>query len=172
MTWLSALSHGLARLERWAARLLVLSFAGLIVANVGMRYLLNRPIVFAEEMAAILLVWLAFVATSITIHDRAQIGITLLTERLADGPRRVVDAVVIGLVAVILAVLLWTSLRWVLSPAVSFEQIITLGWAKAPFFWIVPIFAACALVHVLADLAEEITRQRPFELSTGKGLEA
>lgn len=172
MTWLSALSHGLARLERWAARLLVLSFAGLIVANVGMRYLLNRPIVFAEEMAAILLVWLAFVATSITIHDRAQIGITLLTERLPDGPRRLVDALVIGLVAVILAVLLWTSLRWVLSPAVSFEQIITLGWAKAPFFWIVPIFAACALVHVLADLAEEITGQRPFELSTGKGLEA
>lgn len=171
MSWLSALSHALARLERWASRLLVLGFVALIVANVAMRYVIGRPIVFAEEMAAILLVWLAFVATSITVHDRAQIGVTLLTEKLPDGPRRIVDLVVLALVAAILATLLWASAKWVVSPVVAFEQIITLGWAKSPFFWIVPIFSASALIHVLADFAEAVTGHKPIELSTDKGVE-
>mgnify|MGYP002714962901 CR=1 FL=1 len=82
MNPLSALLHGLARVERWASRLLVASFVALIVSNVAMRYVLGRPLVFAEELAAILLVWLAFVSISISIHDRAQIGVTLLTDRL------------------------------------------------------------------------------------------
>lgn len=171
MSWLSAISHLLARVERWASRLLVIAFVALIVANVAMRYVIGQPIVFAEELAAILLVWLAFVATSITIHDRAQIGVTLLTEHLPGGIRRIVDLVVLALVAAILATLLWSSAKWVVSPAVAFEQIITLGWAKSPFFWIVPIFSATALIHVLADLAEAVTGHQPIELSTDKGME-
>ncbi|WCR11532.1 TRAP transporter small permease [Paracoccus stylophorae] len=171
MIWLSTLSHLLARAERWASRVLVVAFVALIVANVGMRYVIGQPIFFAEEIAAILLVWLAFVATSITIHDRAQIGVTLLTEHLPVGIRRIVDLIVLALVAAILATLLWTSATWVVSPAVAFEQIITLGWAKSPFYWIVPVFSAFALIHVLADLAEAVTGHQPIELATDKGME-
>ncbi|MBC9247477.1 TRAP transporter small permease [Paracoccus sp. 11-3] len=168
MTGLSTLSDLLARLERWASRFLVVGFVALIVTNVGMRYVLGRPIVFAEEVAAIMLVWLAFVSISISIHDRRQIGVTLLTERLAPQLRHIVDLVVLALVAAILATLLWASVKWVLSPAVAFEQIITLGWAKSPFYWIVPIFSACALIHVLADLSEGIAGRQNIELATEK----
>ncbi|WBU64192.1 TRAP transporter small permease [Paracoccus aerodenitrificans] len=169
MNWLSTFSNGLARVERWASRLLVVGFVALIVANVGMRYLVGRPIVYAEELAAILLVWLAFVATSITIHDRAQIGVTLLTERLPVGLRRIVDIVVLAVVAAILATLLWKSWIWASSPMVAFDQIITTGWAKAPFYMIVPVFSATSLLHVLADLAEAVSGQQPVELAADKG---
>ncbi|MFV0384184.1 TRAP transporter small permease [Paracoccus sp. (in: a-proteobacteria)] len=171
MTWLSGFSHLLAHVERWASRVLVVGFVGLIVANVAMRYVYGRPIVFAEELAAIMLVWLAFVATSITVHDRAQIGVTLLTGRLGHRLRHRIDIVVLALVAAILGVLLWYSAKWVTSPVVEFEQIITTGWAKAPFFWIVPIFSACALIHVLADFAEALGRDADIELSSNKGIE-
>lgn len=171
MSWLSTLSSLLARLERWASRLLVVGFVSLIVVNVTMRYVIGRPIVFAEELAAILLVWLAFVATSLTVYDRTQIGVTLLTEHLPHRVRHVVDIVVLALVAVILAVLLFYSAAWVTSPVVGFSQIITTGWAKAPFYWIVPIFSAAALIHVLADLARAITGGSDIELSSGKGVE-
>lgn len=170
MTGLSAISNGLVRLERWASRLLVVAFVALIVANVAMRYVVGRPIIFAEELAAILLVWLAFVATSITIHDRAQIGVTLLTDKLPKGPRRWVEIAVLAVMAAVLATLLWTSWAWVHSPSVTFEQVITTGWAKAPFFWIVPIFSATALIHVLADLAEAVSG-RTAPLTTEKGAE-
>ena len=170
MSWLSSLSDGLARVERWASRILVVAFVALIVANVTMRYVVGRPIVYAEELAAILLVWLAFVATSITVHDRAQIGVTMLTEKLPAAARRVVDIAVMAVVAAILATLLWTSWKWAFSPMVDFDQIITTGWPKAPFYLIVPIFSAAALIHVVADLAEALGG-RAIELSTDKGVE-
>ncbi|WP_111431062.1 TRAP transporter small permease [Rhodobacteraceae bacterium DSL-40] len=160
-----SLSDVLARIERRVSQALVAAFVGLIVANVAMRYLADRPIVFAEELAAILLVWLAFVAISISIHDKAQIGVTLFTDRLRVGVRHVVDIAVLALVAGILATLLWASVRWVTSPVVAFEQVITTGWPKAPFFWIVPIFSLTALVHVLADLAEALAGRQDVELA-------
>jgi len=152
-----ALSGALVRLERWASRLLVVSFVGLIVANVAMRYLAGRPIVFAEELAAILLVWLALVAVSISIHDKAQIGVTLLSEALPAQARRILDVVVWVLIAAMLGLLLKSGIAWVRSPAVAFEQVITTGWAKAPFFTIFPIFCATTLVHALGHLSRAIS---------------
>ncbi|MBN9889548.1 TRAP transporter small permease [Salipiger abyssi] len=156
MNFLPALSGGLVRLERWASRALVILFVGLIVVNVAMRYLAGKPIVYAEELAAILLVWLTLVAVSISIRDKAQIGVTLLVDRLPRVAQPWIDALVWALIAGMLAILLNAGIGWVRSPAVEFEQIITTGWPKAPFFYIFPIFCATALIHVLGHLAESI----------------
>jgi TRAP-type C4-dicarboxylate transport system permease small subunit len=147
-----SLSEGLVRVERVISRFMVVGFVALITVNVGMRYLAGRPIVFAEEIAAIMLVWLAFISVSISIHDRTQIGVTLLVDRLPPRPRVIVAQVVSVLVAFMLAVLLWKSITWVLSPNVGFEQVITTGWAKWPFFLVVPVWAATSLIHVLAQV--------------------
>ncbi|WP_319520470.1 TRAP transporter small permease subunit [uncultured Martelella sp.] len=152
MNLIGTLSAGLAWLERWASRVLMAGFVGLITANVAMRYLVGRPIIFAEELAAIMLVWLAFIATSISIHTRAQIGVTLLVDIFPPMARKIVDLVVWVLIACMLALLLKAGIAWVRSPVVEFEQIITTGWAKAPFFTIFPIFCACALVHAIDHL--------------------
>ncbi|PTV97342.1 TRAP-type C4-dicarboxylate transport system permease small subunit [Rhodobacter aestuarii] len=156
MSLFGTLSDVLVQLERWASRGLVVLFVGLIAVNVAMRYLAGRPLVFAEELAAILLVWLTLVAVSISIRDKAQIGVTLLLNML---PRRVqmwVDLQIWALIAIMLALLLQAGLGWVTSPSVGFEQVITTGWAKAPFFWIFPIFCLTALVHVLAHLSTAV----------------
>lgn len=149
--FLLRLSDGLVAAERVVSRVMVVGFVGLITVNVGMRYLAGRPILFAEELAAIMLVWLAFVAISISLHDRAQIGVTLLVDRLPATARRRVRVAVNLIVAALLAVLLWKSLAWVRSPVVGFEQVITTGWKKWPFFLVVPLFCLTALVHVAAD---------------------
>nr|WP_246739555.1 TRAP transporter small permease subunit [Martelella sp. HB161492] len=147
------ISAGLAQLERWASRILVVGFVGLIVANVGMRYLAGRPLIYAEELAAIMLVWLAFIATSISIHTRAQIGVTLLVDSFSEPYRKIIDLIVWALIAIMLAILLKAGIAWVRSPVVAFEQVITTGWAKAPFFTIFPIFCASALIHASAHVA-------------------
>jgi hypothetical protein len=59
-----------------------------------------------------------------------------------------------------LAALLWASIGWLRSPATAFEQIITTGWAKLPFFLIVPIFCATSLIHMLATLLVPIDTER------------
>ncbi|PCD76726.1 TRAP transporter small permease [Pseudothioclava arenosa] len=158
MKLLPALSGGLVRLERWASRALVALFVGLIVVNVAMRYLAGSPLVFAEELAAILLVWLTLVAVSISVRDKAQIGVTLMVEQLPRQVRQWIEALVWALIAGMLALLLKAGIGWVTSPSVGFEQVITTGWQKWPFFVIFPIFCATALVHVLAHLREAIVK--------------
>lgn len=152
MKALSALSDGLVFVERIVGRLLILGFVGLITVNVAMRYGGGEPILFAEELAAILLAWLAFVAISISVHDRAQVAVTLLTNLLSKRAQRTLDRVIAVIIIAMMAALLWAAITWVLSPMVEFEQVITTGWPKAPFFFIVPIFCATTLVHVTAQL--------------------
>jgi TRAP-type C4-dicarboxylate transport system permease small subunit len=147
------LSEAVVRVERMVSRAMVIGFVALITVNVAMRYLAGRPIAFAEELAAILLVWLAFVAVSISIHDRTQIGVTLVVDLLPPRARVVMAEIVAILVAFMLAVLLWKSIAWVTSTNVGFEQVITTGWAKWPFFLVVPVWAATSLIHVLAQIA-------------------
>lgn len=146
------LSDRLVAVERVVSRAMVVGFVGLITVNVGMRYLAGRPIVFAEELAAIMLVWLAFVAISISLHDRAQIGVTLLVDKLPGSARRAMEVAVNLIIAAILAVLLWKSVVWVNSPMVAFEQVITTGWKKWPFFLVVPLFCITAFIHVVAHI--------------------
>jgi TRAP-type C4-dicarboxylate transport system, small permease component len=153
-----ALSGGLVRLERWASRALVVLFVGLIVVNVAMRYLAGKPIVYAEELAAILLVWLTLVAVSISIRDKAQIGVTLMVDKLPRVTRLWVDALIWALIAGMLGLLLKAGIAWVTGPSVGFEQVITTGWPKWPFFWIFPIFCATALIHVLGHLSDAVAR--------------
>lgn len=146
------LSDTLVAVERQISRVMVIGFVGLITVNVGMRYLAGRPIVFAEELAAIMLVWLAFVAISISLYDRTQIGVTLFVDALPKRAQRGIDLAVNLAIAGILLVLFWKSVTWVSSPMVAFEQVITTGWPKWPFFVVVPVFCVTALVHVVAHI--------------------
>ncbi|MHB0951479.1 MAG: TRAP transporter small permease [Allorhizobium sp.] len=150
MILLTRISNRVAYVERWASRAIIFGFVALIIVNVGLRYLAGRPLVYAEEIAAIMLVWLAFISISISIHDRAQVSVTLVTDMLDRRASGIIAVLVSVCMAAIVATLLWSAIGWVNSPGVEFEQVITTGWPKAPFFMIVPIFCATCLVHLLA----------------------
>ena len=59
-----------------------------------------------------------------------------------------------------LALLLRAGVIWLGSTSVTFEQVITTGWAKAPFFTIFPIFCATTLIHALGHLARALGKLR------------
>lgn len=151
MTGLTWISNWLVTLERVACRFLIAGFVGLIVVNVGSRYVLGHPIAFAEELAAILLVWLAFVSISISIAERSQVCVTMVKDLLPRSIQWGLGKLVGVIVIAMLTALLWASVGWLLAPATAFEQVITTGWLKLPFYLVVPIFCATALVHVFAD---------------------
>ena len=79
-------------------------------------------------------------------------GVTLLVDKLPGFARRAMEVAVNLIIAAILAVLLWKSVVWVNSPMVAFEQVITTGWKKWPFFLVVPLFCITAFIHVVAHI--------------------
>lgn len=64
---------------------LVVAMILLIFYEVFMRYVLNRPPAVADEMAALLLVVIAYLGAAYTWRERGHVRITALTSRLPTG---------------------------------------------------------------------------------------
>lgn len=153
---LGTASRRLAWAELLACKILIVLFTILLVVNVTLRYGLNSPLYFAEELAVYILIWMAFLAISVSLHENTQIRLTLLTDILPAKGRKAVLLVIDALVAAMLAVILWHAVAWINSPSVEFELAITLGMGKTPFFAIIPVFCASALFHSVARLSLQV----------------
>jgi TRAP-type C4-dicarboxylate transport system permease small subunit len=151
-----AASHGLAKVELLVCQALIVGFAGLLLVNVMMRYLLNAPIYYADELAIYTLIWMAFLAISVTIARGDMIALTFLAELAVPRVRFVLQLCVDLLVLAMCVVLAWTSWQWLNSGAMAYEQALTLGTVKWPFYSIVPIFFTLATLHMVANLLHHL----------------
>lgn len=168
---LRRLSRAVARVELAAAALALGGVLALLLLNIVTR-LAGRALFWVDEAAVMAMVWMAFLAASVGLEQRANIAVTLMAERLGPAARRwlglAVDALLLGF-TVILLVLTWRWFApWQLAAAggdlavfaertLNFmyeEPTQTLGWRKAWFWAILPVFSVCASIHCLANLAD------------------
>ena len=72
----------------------------LVFGSVVLRYVLNSPVAWSEELASLLFAWLTFVGAYVGFRSRSHIAIdtlvVFLPEALRQGIARVVDVVVLG----------------------------------------------------------------------------
>jgi TRAP-type C4-dicarboxylate transport system permease small subunit len=168
-----ALSSGLLAAERAAIMALMMLLTGLVLLNVATRYA-GRPIYWVDEACIYAIVWLTFIGASTMTRMRLDFAVGMLTEKLP--PHGQVLAKRLSTLAVVVFALLlgWMCWLW-LDPvgiaAAGFdakkfagqsfnfiytERTQTLGWPNWVFYLIMPIFAACLLVHALANLLEDM----------------
>ena len=143
-------SLALARVERQICRVLILLFTVLLLVNVAMRHFLNSPLFFAEELAIYIMIWMAFISISISLHEDSQVRLTLFLDGVPRRAQQVLRRLLDLLAAAILAIILAYSIVWLRSPATDFELAVTLGIAKWPFFVIIPLFTVTGLLHLTA----------------------
>lgn len=153
---LLALSEFLARAELLVCQFLIVAFSTLLLVNVTMRYTLSSPLYFAEELAIYILIWMAFLAIAATIARQDMIALTFVADMASVRLRRWLDVLVDLIVLGMVIVLAWVSWRWLQSPAMQFEQALTLGMVKKPFYAIVPIFFSLASLHTAANLMRHL----------------
>ncbi|AKJ28165.1 TRAP transporter small permease [Caldimonas brevitalea] len=80
-----------ALLQRVAEAAMALGLAGMVLAvfvNVVLRYAFDTGIVFYEELARLLFVWLVCIGAIVASRERQHLGFDLLTSRLRAAPRR------------------------------------------------------------------------------------
>lgn len=139
-------------IEWWAAFLL----AGLTVVvclGVFFRYALNSSLVWYDEFASYMLVWLTFYGCVVADYHGRQIGFDLLVNKLAPGMRRAVDVVAEFAVLGFQFVLFYYG--WVLTEKMGDETAISLPWVKVS--WISSVLPITGGIMLLISLTRLIS---------------
>ncbi len=136
-----------------AAAALLVSLA-LIAWSVVMRYFLNHPIAWVDELVGYLLVVSVMLAAADTLQEGEHIAVDIVTEKLAPRGRRIV--LLIGYVGVAVSALL---LAYEGYDMVAFSKMVNLlsnGYLAVPM-WIpqlaVPVGALLLLATAIAGFA-------------------
>lgn len=170
-------SDALARIELAAAGAALGAVCLLLLLNIVTRSA-GHALFWVDEAAVAAMAWMAFLATSVSLNKRTNIAVTLAVDLARPALRRwlavAVDAVLLGF-ALTLAVLVW---RWFSpldllaaggDPAAFAEATLnfmyeeptqTLGVRKVWLWAILPLFAASACVHGLANLDASLAAAR------------
>jgi len=170
---MQAASAAIARAELAAAGACIGIVFALLVLNIVTRTA-GHALFWVDEAAVAAMVWMAFFASSVTLHKRGNIAVTFAVDLFPPLARRalavVVDLVLLGFVLV-LAVLVW---RWFAphqliaaggDPAAFsaatmnfiYEEPTSLGVRKAWIWLVMPLFVLCSLVHCIANLDRSLS---------------
>lgn len=143
----------LVTLVEWWAVCLLAGLAVVVCLGVFFRYALNSSLVWYDEFASYMLVWLTFYGAIVADYHGRQIGFDLLVNKLAPGMRRAVDVVAELAVLGFQFVLFYYG--WVLTEKMGDETAISLPWVKVS--WISSVLPITGGIMLLISLARLIS---------------
>src|SRR6478672_7698465 len=112
--WLEKLNKALGTLIEVPAALLVLAEVVVLLMGVTSRYALHRPLVWSDELASILFLWLAMLGSIIAFQRGEHMRMTAIVGKLEPRGRAFLDLVAIAAGIAFLA--------FVVHPAYEFAQ--------------------------------------------------
>lgn len=145
------------RIERWflqanAWALIVLlgSMALLIFTNVTLRYLTNASIVWADEAARYMMVWMTFLGAGLVLRTGGHVAITNLHDMARPPVQKLLRMIVTVLLLAFFATFIWKGAEY----ALLMQRQLTPA-TRISFSWIyaaMPIGFALLAVHMLLIL--------------------
>ncbi|WP_251864944.1 TRAP transporter large permease subunit [Achromobacter sp. Marseille-Q4962] len=131
-----------------AAAALVLVEIAVLLAGVVARYALHSPLVWSDELASILFLWLSMLGAVVALRRGEHMRMTALVNRLGPAPRAVLETVALAASLAFLALILAPALQYaeeesfIVTPALELSN----AWRAAA------IPAGLALMAVVAAL--------------------
>jgi TRAP-type C4-dicarboxylate transport system permease small subunit len=154
----------LARLESVILGLLVLAMTGVTLAQVIWRYVLNEPLIWSEEAARYLFVWLSLIGASLAVKEGAHYLLDAMAEKLPAKLRLVVSAIVFVITVGFLVILLKTGINE--TRQASLQDAATLPIHMSLAYLAIPVGAALMLFHTIAGLFQPKPPKEPFPEAT------
>lgn len=101
----------------WISALLFGAIVVTFGANIVARYVFSRPIIWADELVVVLLIWVTFLTAALVTQEREQVIFDLLYERLGPSGRRtmlIAGSLILCaiLVAALPAMISYTAFLW------------------------------------------------------------
>jgi TRAP-type C4-dicarboxylate transport system permease small subunit len=140
----------LAKGEAAVIAVLVAALTAVTAAQVVNRYVLNAPLIWSEEAARYLFVWVSMIGAALAMHQGGHFGLVVLLRRLSPRAHAVIGAFVTFVVVVFLVTFLVTGIRETMLA--SYQMSLTLSVGMQWPYLALPVSAALMLLHVLAHL--------------------
>lgn len=118
---LSWFDDRLAQVEKVLLIILTFALVTLLIAQVFLRYVLNSPLFWAEEVAVQVFVAISFLGVSYLIHQKKLVVIDFITLILPTSLRLVIECFFQIISLLTLLVMLVLTFQWVTEPMVQNE---------------------------------------------------
>jgi TRAP-type transport system small permease protein len=138
------------RLIEAAAVVLMLAMLAVVVLGVVSRAA-NSPLVWTDELAQYLLVWLGFVGWIIATRRGSHIRITVFLDKLPRAVRCIGEIVIQLAIIVFAAILVWQA-----GPLIRRNidvETVTLPFPSAMLYILLPVLGLALIAHALGDIA-------------------
>jgi TRAP-type C4-dicarboxylate transport system permease small subunit len=158
---MSTLRSAVIGLDRWVAALeaavivaLVCVLTAVTFAQVAARYVLGDPLIWSEEAARYLFVWVSMIGAALAIREGGHFGLDLLIRR-AGALKPVLGPAVTAVTAIFLVILLKTGIDETNLAAMQFAMTfpMRMQWA----YLALPIGAGLMLFHVAVHVVRSPT---------------
>ena len=133
--------------NRWLLIGLLAAMVVIVFANVVMRYVVGTSVIWSEEVARHLMIWMTFVGSGLALRTGAQLGIDTLQNALPARGARVLRVALAAGMLVLFVVLAWYGVDYALRT--RFQTSAALGVSMIYVYIGMPVGCALMAVHLL-----------------------
>jgi len=130
-----------------AVILLLAGMAGVVGANVGLRYLTNNSLPWADEAARYMMIWMTFLGAGLALRSGMHVAITNLQDSLPNAARIAVRALILVLLLGFFAFMVWVG--WQYMQRMQFQKTPALRLSFKYIYAAMPIGFGLLIVHLL-----------------------
>ncbi|MBP6853115.1 MAG: TRAP transporter small permease [Rhodoferax sp.] len=142
---------GIGRLEEWIGIALVAAMAVVVNLQIVARYVFDKPFIWPEEVARLILVWMAFVGAAALIRRGGDIAVDTFIDMLAPARRRAMLLLRDLLMVAVYTLVAWQG--WRLAGNVAGMPLVATEWPTALLAWPVVVGGVLVVLHVLVRRA-------------------
>lgn len=150
-SWTDRLDRGLAATVEGAAALIVLAEIAILLAGVTARYVFHAPLVWSDELASILFLWLSMLGAVVALRRGEHMRMTGLVSRVGPTARTLLETLAITAPIAFLAMILHPALdyameeQFIVTPALEISN----AWRAAALPTGLGLMAVVALIRLM-----------------------
>lgn len=154
------LSDMIYKLEKFLVTILIPVMFITMVLNVLFRYLLNSPLIWAQEVTLFAFGWACFLGASMSIKQREAVAVTILVDKIKSSFRNI--AIIAGLFvsSVFIVSLVYLSISWIIQPIILMQYSTTMQIPMLIPYLCIPISFLFMSVHIISWLLESIRKSK------------
>jgi len=147
--------------NRWALILALAAMSVIVFANVVLRYLSNYSLVWAEEVARYLMIWMTFLGAGLVLRFGGHVAVDNLHQALSPRAARLLRAALALLLFAFFAAMAWEGVRYM--NAARYQTTPATGISFAYVYAVFPIGFVLLMVHALLVLKPYVRDNRFLE---------